>query len=113
LLPGHIRHALVADHQIKIVRIDRAGYRCSIRKLRHNERHHQSSIQPQTGLYLEDGLNRLGGNWKLYLKLLSNFVAEYGETPTLLLHELNADRREDAIARVHAIRGVAGNLGGK
>jgi CheY-like chemotaxis protein/HPt (histidine-containing phosphotransfer) domain-containing protein len=71
------------------------------------------SIQPHTGLDLEDGLNRLGGNWKLYLKLLRNFVVEYGETPTLLLNELNADRREDAIVRIHAIRGVAGNLGGK
>ncbi|MEI6262634.1 MAG: ATP-binding protein, partial [Deltaproteobacteria bacterium] len=71
------------------------------------------SISPQTDLDLEDGLNRLGGNWKLYLKLLRNFVAEYGETPTLLLHELNADQREDAIVRIHAIRGVAGNLGGK
>jgi len=71
------------------------------------------SIPLQKGLDLEDGLNRLGGNWKLYVKLLRNFVAEYGETPTLLLHELNADQREDAIARIHAIRGVAGNLGGK
>jgi len=71
------------------------------------------SNQPQMGLDLEDGLRRLGGNYKLYLKLLRNFVAEYGETPTLLLRELNADRRKDAISRIHAIRGVAVNLGGK
>jgi CheY-like chemotaxis protein/HPt (histidine-containing phosphotransfer) domain-containing protein len=71
------------------------------------------SIPPQTSLDLEDGLNRLGGNYKLYLKLLRNFVAEYGETPTLLLRELNADRRKDAIIRIHAFRGVVGNLGGK
>jgi len=71
------------------------------------------SILPQTSLDVEEGLNRVGGNQKLYLKLLSDFVARYWETPTLLLQELRADRWEDAIHRVHAIRGVAGNLGGK
>jgi PAS domain S-box-containing protein len=67
----------------------------------------------QAGLDVEDGLNRVSGDQKFYLKLLRDFVAGYGETPTLLLHELQANRREDAIHRVHAIRGVAGNLGGK
>jgi PAS domain S-box-containing protein len=71
------------------------------------------SIQPQVGLNVEDGLNRVSGNQKFYLKLLRNFVAEYGETPTLLLQELRTNRLEDAIHRIHAIRGIAGNLGGK
>jgi HPt (histidine-containing phosphotransfer) domain-containing protein len=35
------------------------------------------------------------------------------ETPTLLLQELRADQLDDAIHRIHAIRGIAGNLGGK
>ncbi len=65
------------------------------------------------GLDVEDGLNRVGGDQKFYLKLLRDFVAGYGETPKLLLHELQANRREDAIHRVHAIRGAASNLGGK
>ena len=71
------------------------------------------SIPPSADLDFADGLNRVGGNQKFYLKLLRNFVAGYGETPTLLLQELRADHLEDAIHRVHAIRGVAGNLGGK
>jgi signal transduction histidine kinase/CheY-like chemotaxis protein/HPt (histidine-containing phosphotransfer) domain-containing protein len=71
------------------------------------------SIPLPAGLDVEEGLNRVGGDQKFYLKLLRNFVAEYGETPMLLLQELQANRREDAIHRVHAIRGVAGNLGGK
>jgi two-component system, sensor histidine kinase and response regulator len=71
------------------------------------------SIPLPAGLDVEEGLNRVGGDQKFYLKLLRNFVAEYGETPTLLLQELQANRRDDAIYRVHAIRGVAGNLGGK
>jgi signal transduction histidine kinase/CheY-like chemotaxis protein len=64
------------------------------------------------GLDVEDGLNRVGGDRIFYLKLLRDFVARYGETPKLLLHELQANRSEDAIHRVHSIRGAAGNLGG-
>ena len=71
------------------------------------------SISPSADLDVADGLNRVGGNQKFYLKLLRNFVAGYRETPTLLLQELRADHLDDAIHRVHAIRGVAGNLGGK
>jgi signal transduction histidine kinase/DNA-binding NarL/FixJ family response regulator/HPt (histidine-containing phosphotransfer) domain-containing protein len=70
-------------------------------------------IPPSTDLDVEDGMNRVGGNRKLYLKLLRDFVAKYRETPTLLLLELRADQLEDAIHRIHAIRGIAGNLGGK
>jgi CheY-like chemotaxis protein len=71
------------------------------------------SISPSADLDVEDGLNRIGGDQKFYMKLLRDFVAEYMETSTLLLQELRADQLEDAIYRVHAIRGVAGNIGGK
>ena len=71
------------------------------------------SIPPAADLDEEAGLNRLGGNRELYLKLLRDFIAGYGETPAQLLQELRANRREEAIHRAHAIRGVAGNLGGR
>ena len=71
------------------------------------------SIPPLPGLDMKAGLNRLNGNLKLYLKLLRDFVTGYGETPEQLLQELRTDRREDVVRRVHTIRGVAGNLGGK
>ena len=64
-------------------------------------------------LDVEDGLGRLGGNSELYLKLLRNFIAGYGELPEQLLQDLRMERREDAVHRIHAIRGIAGNLGGK
>jgi len=64
-------------------------------------------------LDVEAGLKRLGGNRELYLKLLGDFVAGYGETPGQLLHELRTDRREDSIQRAHAVKGIAANLGGK
>jgi PAS domain S-box-containing protein len=71
------------------------------------------SPPPALGLDIEAGLNRLGGNKKLYLKLLRDFIAEYGETPAELLQELRSDQREEVVHLVHAIRGIAGNLGGK
>jgi PAS domain S-box-containing protein len=64
-------------------------------------------------LDVEEGLNRLGGNSKLYLKLLRDFIAGYGETPEQLLQELRMEQGKEALHRVHAIRGIAGNLGGK
>ena len=71
------------------------------------------SIPSVPGLDMKEGLNRLGGNQNLYLKLLYDFAAGYGETPEQLLQELRMDQREEAMHRIHAIKGVAGNLGGK
>ncbi|MEI7671488.1 MAG: response regulator [Deltaproteobacteria bacterium] len=73
------------------------------------------SISPLPGLDIEEALNRLDGNEEIYLKLLRNFVAVdgYGETPAQLLQELRAGQRNEALHRVHAIRGVAANLGAK
>ena len=68
---------------------------------------------PSSALDTEGGLNRLGGNQELYLRLLGNFVADHGDTPKQLLPELQAGRWEAVLQRLHTIRGVAGNLGGK
>jgi nitrogen-specific signal transduction histidine kinase/HPt (histidine-containing phosphotransfer) domain-containing protein len=65
------------------------------------------------GLDVEAGLKRLDGNWELYLKLLADFVDEHVETPAQLVQELRTDRREDVVRRAQAIKGVAGNIGGK
>ena len=76
----------------------------------------KSDLMPITStptLDMEAGLNRLGGNRNIYLKLLGDFVAGYRETPAQLLQELRTDRGEEVVRRVHAIRGVAGNIGGK
>jgi CheY-like chemotaxis protein len=70
-------------------------------------------ILPTPALDMENGLKRLGGNRELYLRLLRDFVADHGDTLEQLLQELRTDRWEDALHRIHAIRGVAGNLGGK
>jgi PAS domain S-box-containing protein len=69
--------------------------------------------QAQPSLDMDAGLIRLGGNRKLYLKLLGDFATGYRDTPERLLHEVQAGQRDAAVHRLHAIRGVAGNLGGK
>ena len=73
------------------------------------------SIPPLPGLDVAGGLERLGGNRELYLKLLRDFVGGYGygEAPAQLLRDLRAGMREAALHRIHTIRGVAGNLGAK
>jgi len=68
---------------------------------------------PPPGLDVEAGLSRLDGNRELYLKLLEDFIAGHGEAPGQLLQELRTDRREEVVRRVQAIKGMAGNIGGK
>ena len=68
---------------------------------------------PPPGLDVEAGLSRLDGNRELYLKLLEDFITGYGEAPGQLLQELRTDRREEVVRRVQAIKGMAGNIGGK
>jgi two-component system sensor histidine kinase/response regulator len=66
-----------------------------------------------TGLDTTDGLSRVGGNRKLYLKLLRQFV----EQQTRVVEEINdaLARRDAALAErvAHTLKGVAGNIGAK
>jgi CheY-like chemotaxis protein/HPt (histidine-containing phosphotransfer) domain-containing protein/anti-sigma regulatory factor (Ser/Thr protein kinase) len=70
------------------------------------------SVPSTAGLDVEEALNRLGGDWDFYVKLLREFLGAHGEAPALLLQDLRADRRAEAARRAHAIRGIAANLGG-
>ena len=66
---------------------------------------------PTPGLDMQAGLGRAGGNGELYRKLLRSFVTTYADEPARLSEELRAHRLEDAAQRLHALEGVAGNLG--
>ncbi|MDQ5988053.1 MAG: Sensor histidine kinase RcsC [Syntrophus sp. SKADARSKE-3] len=70
-------------------------------------------IQPMSELDMAEGLARLNGNRELYLRLLSDFIAGNRDMPARVQQELRANRLHKAVELVHAIRGVAGNLGGK
>jgi len=66
------------------------------------------SEQTGTVMDVEEGLKRLGGNKKLYCKLLKTFLTQptYGE---LKAHIESADI-EKAQASAHALKGMAANL---
>ena len=63
------------------------------------------------GLDLEAGLGRLGGNRALYRKLLVSFARDYAGTCDQVEQELAAGRVEAAEGLMHALKGVAGNIG--
>ena len=65
------------------------------------------------GLDVREGLQRVSGNQALYLKLLKDFVANFGDMKTPLLKELRSNRLSEAIRQVHSVKGLSGNLGGK
>ena len=63
------------------------------------------------GLDTKDGLSRVAGNRKLYLKLLRQFVAQQGPSPAEITDAL--DRNDAPLAEriAHTVKGVAGSLG--
>jgi len=62
------------------------------------------------GFDLGAGLKRLGGNSRLYRKLLLDFGANYGETAGQISAALAAGDFDQAHSLVHNIKGLAGNL---
>ncbi len=65
------------------------------------------------GLDAVGGLLRVGGNRKLYGKLLRQFAVEQASTPAQLAAELAAGDFASAERSAHTVKGVAGNLGAK
>ena len=75
------------------------------------------SIPPSTllpgqlsGFDLAQGLARLRGNEKLYLRLLLDFRVSYADGLEKIEQAAQAGERKQAARTVHAIKGVAGNL---
>jgi len=68
-------------------------------------------LPPIVGLRIAEALPRVGGNRSLYLRLLRRFVAEEASAPERLAACLAAGDTAAAGRLLHALRGVAGNLG--
>ncbi len=62
------------------------------------------------GFDLAQGLARLRGNEKLYLRLLLDFQGSHADGLEKIDQAVRAGERERAARTVHAIKGVAGNL---
>ena len=65
------------------------------------------------GLDPKDGLARVGGNRKLYLKLLRQFVVQQADAAVQIAAQLKAGDHATAERLAHTVKGVAGNLGAK
>jgi HPt (histidine-containing phosphotransfer) domain-containing protein len=65
------------------------------------------------GLNAADGLLRVFGNRKLYLKLLRQFCVQHAEAPAQIAELLKAGDRTTAERTAHTFKGVAANLGAK
>ena len=65
------------------------------------------------GLDTEDGLKRVAGNRKFYLKLLRQFVDGQGSVMEQVGAALAKDDRPLAERLAHTLKGVAGNIGAK
>jgi two-component system sensor histidine kinase/response regulator len=63
------------------------------------------------GIDVTNGLKRLGGNKKLYRKILVKFYQEYLETVTHIRDALAQKDQELAVRLAHTVKGVAGNIG--
>jgi two-component system sensor histidine kinase/response regulator len=63
------------------------------------------------GLNTKDGLSRVGGNQKLYVKLLRQFADQQGSSAQQIADALNKGDAEVAERLAHTVKGVAGNLG--
>ncbi len=63
------------------------------------------------GLQVDDGLARVAGNKKLYLKLLRQFVVQEADAGTRISDCLSSGDRSTAERLAHTVKGVAGSLG--
>ena len=63
------------------------------------------------GVDIQAGLGRVGGNIRLYRKILVNFRDSYSQAPREMAGLLDAGRESEALRLAHSIKGVAGNVG--
>lgn len=65
------------------------------------------------GLNIKQGIKQVGGNEKLYQKLLKDFVSNHRNIGQSLAQLVAEGELEKATRSVHTIKGVAGNIGAK
>jgi two-component system sensor histidine kinase/response regulator len=70
-------------------------------------------VLPVDGLDSADGLHRVGGNSRLYVKLLRQFASQQANAIGEIRAALAANDAESAVRLAHTLKGVAGNLGAR
>ncbi|MEO5600010.1 MAG: response regulator, partial [Cyclobacteriaceae bacterium] len=74
-------------------------------------KHQEVKIPPLDGVDIDDGLNRVGGNTKLYHDLLLKFRDNHSNFIADLTSKLTTGNEEEARRLLHTIKGMSGNLG--
>ncbi|MBP7080778.1 MAG: response regulator [Rhodocyclaceae bacterium] len=85
----------------------------SARPMREKSYADKMDIPSVVGLDTADGLLRVAGNRKLYLKLLREFSVQQVDAPAQIAAQLAAGDRASAERIAHTVKGVAANLGAK
>lgn len=70
-------------------------------------------LPPVDGLDSADGLRRVGGNTRLYVKLLRQFASQQADAVGEIRAALAANDAGSATRLAHTLKGVAGNLGAR
>jgi two-component system sensor histidine kinase/response regulator len=70
-----------------------------------------ADLPPVDGIDSADGLRRVGGNHKLYVKLLRQFASQQADAVGQIRAALATKDSESATRLAHTLKGVAGNLG--
>jgi CheY-like chemotaxis protein len=72
----------------------------------------ESPLLPDSlpGIQIDQGLNRLNGNERLYIRLLRDLEATHGESANEIQQLLNRGSVDDAMKMAHKVRGIANNL---
>jgi len=68
-------------------------------------------LSGMSGISVKSGLTKVGGNRKLYRKLLSKFRRNHGDVANDIRNALDMDDPETATRLAHTIKGLAGNIG--
>jgi PAS domain S-box-containing protein len=63
------------------------------------------------GISVKSGLTKVGGNRKLYRKLLSKFRRNHADVAVAIKNALDKDDTETATRLAHTVKGMAGNIG--
>jgi two-component system sensor histidine kinase/response regulator len=65
------------------------------------------------GVDVAEGLRKVAGNRKVYLKVLKGFFSDYRDAAAALGRDVEGKRVEEARRAAHTIKGVAGNIGAR
>jgi len=71
----------------------------------------QPDLPPLPGIDTEDGVSRLGGNVKSYIKLLRKFAENQADATDRISSAIEDGDREQAVRLAHTLKGVSGNIG--